>query len=107
MIRSASVFLLLILNCLAGQSATINWDFDSGSSTASSSIGSGYGNSWAFSASGLAVVATGWGVTGNTNTTFQSAQLGRYGTGLGVCNRSEGLGCGDPEHQVDNSGQAD
>jgi hypothetical protein len=92
---------------VSGRSATINWNFGSSSSTAATSFGSGYGSAWVFTASGVTVTATAWGLTGDSNTTFQTAEPGRYDTGLGVCNRAEGLGCDSPGHQVDNSGQAD
>jgi hypothetical protein len=81
--------------------STIVWDFRSGSSTASTSTGSGYGNTRTFTNSGVTISVTAWSLTGN-NDTFQTAQSGRFSTGLGICNQNEGTGCGDPAHQVDN-----
>ncbi len=55
-------------------------------------------------ASGVTVTASAWSLTGGGGTTFQSSQLNRFSTGLGVCNQLEGKDCGSPQHQVDNSG---
>jgi hypothetical protein len=85
------------LLALPGAAATITWDFTHGGSQS----GSGYGNSWTFTADGISVTATGWGLTGGLlNTKFQTAEVGRYSTGLGICDRDEL--CIFPEHQVDN-----
>jgi hypothetical protein len=69
-----------------------------------------WGNSWTFTdaASGISVTATAWGYTyGTDNNALETAQLGKWSTGLGVCNQSEGSGCGNPTHQVDNYGPDD
>lgn len=102
------------LLCLAGppllHATTI--DFRTGGSPASGS-GSGYGNVWTFSQSGTRVAVSGWGNTGGSNKhpTFQSAYVGRFSTGLGVCNRDEKsiASCinGGLLHQVDNSSEQD
>lgn len=86
--------------------ALITYDFTSGSATASTNTGSGYGNVRTFTAGGVTVTVTAWSLTGSSST-FESAQLGRFSTGLGTCNRSEGRNCGSPSHQVDNSGADD
>lgn len=49
---------------------------------------------------GITVTATAWSYY---NGSFQQARLGRWSTGLGVCNQLET--CGSPVHQVDNTGQ--
>ena len=61
------------------------------------------------SASGETVTATAWSLTGNSDTTLQTAALGQYtGLGLGVCNQVELKGsCGAPQHEVDDNGQFD
>lgn len=68
--------------------------------------GSGYGNVRSFSLEGVIVTVSAWSRTGS-NGTFESARLEQWDTGLGVCNRDEGLRCGAPGHQVDNSGDDD
>lgn len=102
----AFLFLGLIFSTLfvvpAGGST---WDFRSSSSTPSTSNGSGLGNLRTFTSGGVIVTVTSWGLTGNGLTTFQTAQTGRWGTGLGICNALEGAGCGDPAHQADNAYQ--
>ncbi len=92
-----------ILIPVSGSGAT--WDFRSGSSTTSTSSGSGFGNIRTFTTGGVVVTVTSWGLTGNSGTTFQTAQTGRFGTGLGICNQSEGASCDSPAHQADNYGQ--
>jgi hypothetical protein len=104
--RYTSALFLCLFTALPGQAGPISWLFDTGSSTTSTSFGTGYGNSWVFTANGISATATAWAVTGSNNT-LQNAQIGRYDTGLGVCDRTEGLNCGSPAHQVDNSAQAE
>jgi hypothetical protein len=89
------------------EAANISWDFRSGSSTPSSSSGSGFGNTRTFTSGGVTVTVSAWGLTANNNTTFQTAQSGRFDAGLGICNQDEGLNCDDPIHQIDNGGQLD
>jgi hypothetical protein len=61
-----------------------------------------------FLAGGITVTATAWGYTyGSSDNALQTAALGQWSTGLGVCNRSEGSNCGSPNHQVDNVGSDD
>lgn len=101
---------LSLLGPLVLHAVTI--DFRTGGSPAASS-GSGYGNSWNFSQSGTSVAVSGWGNTGGSSKkpTFQSAYVGRFSTGLGVCNRKEESiqSCinGGLLHQVDNSNEQD
>lgn len=63
-----------------------------------------FGNTLTFSQNGLAVTASAWAYSGASATTFETAGLGQYSTGLGVSDRSEGLNPGNPSHQVDNVG---
>ncbi len=66
--------------------------------------GSGYTNVRTYTSGGVTVTVTGWGLTGNGDTTFQNANVGQYsGLGLGVCDKAETLNCSSPSHQVDNS----
>jgi hypothetical protein len=74
--------------------------------TGSSSNGS-IGNSRTYASGGVTMTVTGWGSTGDGNTTLAAGAVGRWSTGIGVCNGAEGAGCGSPQHQVDNNGQFD
>jgi len=74
-----------------------------------SDLGTGLlGNSIVETTSGETVTATALSITGNSDTTFQTAALGQYfGLGLGVCNQDELPDCGAPKHEVDDDGQFD
>ena len=67
-----------------------------------------FGNSRTYTFGGVTLTATAWAYTfdknGGTDNALQSAALGRWGTGVGVCDQSEGSNCGNPAHQVDNAG---
>ncbi len=70
-------------------------------------VGNSYGNVRTYTNGGLTLTVTSWSTTGNGGA-LQSAQTGWYnGYGLGVCNSSEGTGCGAPEHRLDNLGARD
>ncbi|MDT8282759.1 MAG: VPLPA-CTERM sorting domain-containing protein [Gammaproteobacteria bacterium] len=123
---------LLITALFTGGLATANaapvqvsYDFTSGGGT-SSTIGAGFGNALRFNdidgdnSSSENLTITAWGATGADQgsgawgDSLQSAQISRWNTGLGACNRSEGLigsysnNCDtNSEHQVDNSGYDD
>lgn len=69
-----------------------------------------WGNSLTFSGGGISVTASAYAETGAESPgssgwyLFQTAQIYRWSTGLGVCNRNEGLAnssCSDTEHEVD------
>jgi hypothetical protein len=102
MIAGAAATGLIAASSVAN-AATITFDLRSGGTFA----GSGYGNSLTYTSGDVTLRITAWGLTGNGNTTFQTAQLGQFSTGLGSCNRGEGTNCGDPAHQVDNVSQYD
>jgi len=52
------------------------------------------------------VTASSFSLPGNLSGNFTTAQLNWYNTlGLAVCDQSEGAGCDDPLHQIDNSGE--
>ena len=84
---------------------SITWNFTGSGGNAA------FGNQRAFSQNGITVTATAWGYTADlwkgTDNGFQTAALGQWPTGLGVCNRAEGASCGSPDHQVDNRGADD
>jgi hypothetical protein len=69
-----------------------------------------WGNTLTFSNGGVSVTASAFAETGAESPTssgwylFQTAQIYRWSTGLGICNRNEGLAsstCADNEHEVD------
>lgn len=107
-VGSVSVRFVLVAAAaiLPVEASTVLWDFRTGG-TAGTSSGSGFANVRTFTSDGLTVTVSAWGVTGNSNTTFQPAQSGRWSTGLGTCNQLEGSGCADPAHQVDNAAEYD
>ena len=91
----------LLAHPTQGDASLITWDFTSPPSTSS---GSGYGNNYGFTVDGITVSVSGWGLTGNSMTTFQAAQVLSTAYGLGSCNQGEGVNCtGDP--RLDNVGQ--
>ena len=82
------------------KASTITFDF----TAAGTNVGSGFGNVRTFTTGGVTVTVTAWGLTGS-GSTFQTAQLGKFSTGLGSCNQTEGTGCSNPSHQFDNGGE--
>lgn len=95
----------LAMAAFSATAGTVTLDLTSGGTN----TGSGYGNVRTFTKDGVTVTASAWSLTGGSgNTTFETASLGRYSTGLGVCNRDEGgSNCGSPEHQVSNNDSLD
>jgi hypothetical protein len=78
--------------------------------------GGGYGNSLAFSSGPVSLTVSAYAETGasappnSSSYRFQSAEAWSWATGIGICNRSEGLagnGCSDTEHEVDTVGRDD
>lgn len=76
----------------------------------------GYGNGLGFNAGGIGLNVSAWAETGSTSLSkagyyyFQSAQVWSWSTGIGICNRSEGLAnnnCDNNEHEVDTVGYDD
>jgi hypothetical protein len=96
---------------LAGTAGAVTIDF-----SGSGNVG-GYGNTLQFSAGGITVDAYAWADTGalqaSTPTNwwyFQTAEVNSFPTGLGVCNRLEGLNgisCDTNEHEIDTAGTRD
>ena len=97
--------LLALLTAVPGSAASFTLNLQSGGGTTSSSTGSGFGNAFTFQDGIFSVTITGVGLTGNNGTTLQTAEIGQYGGGLGICNQSEGADCSSPSHQADNAGQ--
>lgn len=95
--------LVLLGTATASAAAVIDFTSQGGN-------GGGYGNSLSFGADGINVVAAGWGETGAENPAgssfylFETAEIYSWGTGLGICNRDEGVvsgGCSINEHEID------
>jgi hypothetical protein len=107
--------LLCLAQAQVARAATF-WDFRNGGAAETVSGGL-FSVHRIFSADGLTVDVSAWANTGTSPAgSFAGGFLGRYDTGLGVCNRSEaqsagGLtGCvfdGGFRNQVDNVGQQD
>lgn len=91
---------LLLLVCLPAGAVTIVTTSGTGNDWASN-FGSGFSNGMTFTDGTLTATIRAYSNT-NSNGTFARAQVGRYSNGLGVCNASEGTGCGSPAHQIDN-----
>lgn len=93
----ASAFASWLAVSASGQSVTWNLAGSGGEGS--------FGNSRTFVRDGYSVKATAWAYTyGSSDSALESAALGQWSTGLGVIDRAEGLGAGNPAHQVDNSG---
>jgi hypothetical protein len=97
----------LLAGCLlaatSANAATINF-------TGAGGNGGGYGNNVSFSGGGIGVTATAYAETGSESPVssgwylFQTAEVYSWSTGIGICNRNEGVagsGCSDIEHEVD------
>ncbi len=91
--------------------AASTWNFAPGGNSYTTT-GSSFGNRLTFSQGTEKLRVTAWSDTGSgVPARFETAQIGRYSTGLGVCNRGEGsiarcIGQG-LDHQVDNVTQRD
>jgi len=102
--KKSFITLALLLSAASSHASTV-YDFTNPGTT-STQIGSGFGNALDFG--NLAVTA--WGTTGvptDYNSLLDEGQILRFGTGLGACNKSEGMNCNNPIHQVDNVGDDD
>jgi hypothetical protein len=78
--------------------------------TPATNLGSSWGNVRTFAQAGVELDVSAWGATDNfPSGAFETAYVGRYSTGLGICNRSEGslsnCQASGTEHQVDNVGK--
>lgn len=113
--RSLAAALVLLVQAAPAHAATF-WDFRNGGAP-ETVVGGLFSVHRVFTAGGLTVDASAWADTGTSPAgSFAGGYLGRYDSGLGVCNRSEarssgGLtGCvfdGGFRNQVDNVGQQD
>lgn len=114
-LASLALALLAVVPAVPTLAATL-WDFRNGE-TPETVVGGVFSIHRVFQADGLSVDVSAWANTGTSPAgSFASGYLGRYDTGLGVCNRGEsqvvgGLSnCvfdGGIRNQVDNVGQQD
>lgn len=115
--RVAFIGLLLsICACVSSAFASTVWDFRQAGSPETVTGGT-FSLHRTFSSGGMSVDVSAWANTGTTPAgSFAGGYLGRYDTGLGVCNRSEAAvvggisNCvydGGLRNQVDNVGQQD
>ena len=91
---------ILLAVATSAQATTTTYDFRIPGS-ASTETGTGYNNALDFG--DLTINA--WSTTGVpyfANYQLDNAQIDRFSTGLGVCDKSDGLDCYNPDHQVDN-----
>jgi hypothetical protein len=80
--------------------APIQWTFGSGSLMAD-------GQEWSVTQSGVTATITAWSLN-SLSGSFDTASIGRYSPGMGVCNDGErASGCSTNQHTVDNSGWLD
>ncbi|MBL8201193.1 MAG: VPLPA-CTERM sorting domain-containing protein [Chromatiales bacterium] len=91
--------------------AASTWNFASGGNSYTTT-GNSWGNRLTFAQGTETLKVTAWANTANgMPASFETAYLGRYSTGLGVCNRDEGSvsNCINRglDHQVDNVSQQD
>lgn len=108
--HKALVLSALLLSAAANVQASTTYDFRSGGTSYTQVNGSGYGNGLDFGD----MTASAWATTGvptSSNSLIDEAQIHQWSTGLGACNKDEGLafgGCNtSSEHQVDNIGDDD
>jgi len=98
---TAGTFLL----AFSAQAAILDYDFAAGGGT---DVGSTFGNMRTFTTGGITVTVTAFSLTANSDTTFQTSNLGLWtGYGLGACNQNEGSNCASPTHQVSNENGTD
>jgi len=103
--RAAIVSLLLLGTSGFAEATTITWNLTTGAPSAQgggpAGEGAPPGTPRIFTNGGITVTATAWGY----GSSFATARLGRWSTGLGVCSALET--CSSPVHQVDNQYQND
>jgi hypothetical protein len=101
--------LLSLVVSIAASATTVTFDFTSSGGTVGGNPNN-FGDTRTYTNGIYKVTASAFSVPvsnyGTTN--FSAGQLNQYsGLGLAVCDVDEGTGCGDPLHQIDNSGDVD
>ena len=98
------VGMLSFLVSIAASAATITFDFTTSGGTVGGNPAT-YGDTRTYwdATHTYSVTASSYSLPANLLGNFSTAQLNQYsGLGLASCNQTEGAGCGDPVHQVDN-----
>jgi hypothetical protein len=97
---------MLCAFALTAGAATVTFDFETSGGTVGG--GSPFGDTRTYTNGIYSVTASAFSLPGNLSGNFTTAQLNQYsGLGLAVCDQDEGAGCGNPQHQIDNSGDID
>ncbi len=87
-------------------SAAVTFSFTSSGGTQSGTTP--FGNLRTYTSGIYSVTASAFSLPGDLSGNFTTAQLNQYNTlGLAVCDQAEGANCGNPLHQIDNSGEFD
>lgn len=113
MVNQFRLLLPAIVLAATSQSALAStWDFSSSGGNSYTRSGSSYGNLLTYRQGTERLKVTAWSDTGDIPVGgFESAFLGQFSSGLGVCNRDEDTisRCisGTVDHQVDNVSQND
>jgi hypothetical protein len=114
----AAIFGGAILSVVSASASTTTFQFNT--DTPATTNAGAFGDKYVFSETGGIATATIYGFSNATSgsitgTTFQTGEIGQStGTanvggnptmplGITLCNQNEGLGCGSPQHQVDNN----
>ena len=113
MVNQFRLLLPAIVLAATSQSALAStWDFSSSAGNSYTRSGSSYGNLLTYRQGTERLKVTAWSDTGDIPAGgFESAFLGQFSSGLGVCNRDEDTisRCisGTVDHQIDNVSQHD
>ncbi len=108
--RSCAFMLAMILSAATTTASAITIDLTNAGGAGS------YGNNLVFADGGITVTASAWAETGSESPAssgyylLQTAQIWSWSTGLGVCNRNEGVAsgsCNNNEHELDAVGRDD
>ena len=103
------ISLLSALVSIVASATTITFDFTTSGGTVGGNPNT-YGDTRTYwdATHTYSVTASSYSLPSNLLGNFSNAQLNQYsGLGLASCNQTEGAGCGDPVHQVDNQSSFD
>ncbi len=112
LISAGRILLIGLSLWLASAAQAVTIDFRPGYSGNPANAGN-WGNSLTFTSGGISVTARAYAATGTLSggwNLFTTAQIYKWSTGLGSCNRSEGLAnstCDSNEHEFDTVGYDD
>ncbi len=89
------------------QAALISADLTSGNANltqVANAFTNGLGNTWTLTVGGVTITMTSLNIGANGGSTFATAELTPFSSGLGSCNSGEQSNCSsDPQHRVDNN----